>query len=154
MTESSFWDDLARDLQDPEFLQDYVIESMRIATIDTVVNALDDARVAAGLSKAELARAIGVEPAAIRRLFATASPNPTLGTLAEVATALGMRVTVEPLPNSERDRVTTALLKGRAADPEGLARHLRGRRGRPVTAPVQVSRAISGSDQGTHRPDV
>jgi ribosome-binding protein aMBF1 (putative translation factor) len=46
------------DLEDPEFLREYVIESMRIATIDKVVNAIDDARKGAGLSKAELARAI------------------------------------------------------------------------------------------------
>ncbi len=39
---SAFWDDLARDLEDPNFLREYVIESMRIATIDAVVNALDD----------------------------------------------------------------------------------------------------------------
>jgi hypothetical protein len=43
---------------------------VRIATVDTIMNALDDARHAEGLSKAELARAIGAEPAAVRRLFA------------------------------------------------------------------------------------
>lgn len=31
---TAFWDDLARDLEDPEFLREYVAESMRIATID------------------------------------------------------------------------------------------------------------------------
>jgi transcriptional regulator with XRE-family HTH domain len=121
---SAFWDDLARDLEDPEFLREYVVESMRIATIDTVVNALDEARGAAGLSKAELARAIQVEPATIRRLFASDKSNPTLGTLAEVAAVLGMRVTLEPLPDFERSQVTDPLLAGRTADPIGLARHL------------------------------
>lgn len=48
------WEDLARDLDDPEFLREYVAESVRITTIDAVVNALDDAPEAAGLSKAEL----------------------------------------------------------------------------------------------------
>jgi len=85
---------LAKDLADPEFLRDYVVESMRIATIDRLVNALDQAREAAGLSKAELAWAIGAEPAAIRRLFGSGHSNPTLGTLAEVASALGMQVTL------------------------------------------------------------
>ena len=121
---NAFWEDLARDLEDPEFLREYVVESMRIATIDSVVNALDDAREAAGLSKAELARAIQVEPATIRRLFASDKSNPTLGTLAEVAAALGMRVTLEPLPDNERTQVTEPLLEGRTADPIGLARHL------------------------------
>ena len=121
---SAFWDDLARDLEDPEFLREFVVESMRIATVDNVVNALDDAREAAGLSKAQLARAIQVEPATIRRLFASDKSNPTLGTLAEVAAALGMRITIEPLGDDERTKVTQPLLAGRAADRAGLARHL------------------------------
>jgi hypothetical protein len=53
---SVFWDDLARDLADPRFLREYVAESIRIATIDRIVNELDTMRQTAGLSKAELAR--------------------------------------------------------------------------------------------------
>ena len=41
---AAFWDDLAEDLKDPEFLRSYVVESVRIATVNTLVNALDDAR--------------------------------------------------------------------------------------------------------------
>lgn len=123
-TPSTFWDDLAQDLQDPEVLRDYVRESIRIATIDQLVNALDEAREAAHLSKAELARAIGAEPAVVRRLFSAGHVNPTLGTLAEVAAALGMRVTLEPLPAEERKQVTQPLLEGRSADPKDLAKHL------------------------------
>lgn len=41
---SAFGDDLAHDLDDPDFLREFVIESVRIATIDEVVNAPDDAR--------------------------------------------------------------------------------------------------------------
>jgi DNA-binding phage protein len=133
---SAFWDDLARDLEDPEFLREYVVESMRIATIDQVVNALDDAREAAGLSKAELARAIQAEPATIRRLFSSDKSNPTLGTLAEVAAALGLRITVEPLAKNERNQVTDPLLAGRSADPKRLARHLNTLRTRKTKAPA------------------
>jgi DNA-binding phage protein len=113
---SVLWDDLARDLEDPELLREYVLESVRISTIDQVVNALNDARAAAGLSKAALARAISAEPAVIRRLFSAGQVNPTLGTLAEVAAALGMRITVEPLPVAEGKQVTTSLPQGRSAD--------------------------------------
>jgi transcriptional regulator with XRE-family HTH domain len=108
-----FWDDLARDLEDPEFLRDYITESVRIATVDSIINALDDARESAGLSKAELARAIGSEPATVRRLFSSGNANPTLGTLAEVAAALGLRISVEPLPAAEREAVTKPLRLGR-----------------------------------------
>lgn len=121
---TAFWDDLARDFENPEFLRDYVVESMRIATIDQIVNAIDEAREAAGLSKAELARAIQKEPATIRRLLSSDNSNPTLGTLAEVAAALGLRITVEPISEAEREQVTAPLLEGRTADPRRLAEHL------------------------------
>jgi DNA-binding phage protein len=133
---TAFWDDLARDLEDPEFLREYIAESMRIATIDAIVNALDDAREAAGLSKAELARAIQVEPATIRRLFSSDKTNPTLGTLAEVAAVLGLRITVEPLAEDERIQVTAPLLEGRAADPRKLAMHLDDLRSHKAKVPV------------------
>ena len=120
----AFWEDLAEDLQDPEFLRHYVVESIRIATIDRIVNTLEGARDAADLSKAALARAISAEPAAVRRLFSAGHVNPTLGTLAEVAAALGMRITLEPLPAGERAAVTAPLLEGRAADTRALAKHL------------------------------
>ena len=123
-SKSAFWDDLARNLKDPEFRRQYVVESMRIATIDQVVNALDDAREAAGLSKAALARAISAEPAVVRRLFSAGHVNPTLGTLAEVAAALGMRITVEPFPAAERERLTGALLDDEDVDTRALAQHL------------------------------
>jgi transcriptional regulator with XRE-family HTH domain len=79
-----------------------VAQSVRIATIDRIVNELAAAREVAGLSKAELARAINSEPATVRRLFSAGHVNPTLGTLAEVAAALGMRVVVEPLEDGDR----------------------------------------------------
>lgn len=124
MTGSAFWDDLAEDLEDPEFLREYVVESCRIATVDRIVNALDDARTAAGLSKAALARAIGQQPAVVRRLFSAPGVNPTLGTLAEVAVALGLRITLEPLPAADRRQVTGPLLEGHSADTRALAEHL------------------------------
>jgi len=122
---SAFWDDLAKDLEDPESLREYVVESVRIATVDRIVNALDKAREVAGLSKADLARAISAEPAVVRRLFSSGRVNPTLGTLAEIAAALGMRVTLEPLDASERSAVTTPLLEGRSVDTDALLAHLR-----------------------------
>jgi transcriptional regulator with XRE-family HTH domain len=123
-TPSAFWEDLAQGLEDPEFLREFVRESVRIATIDRLVNDLDDARAAAKLSKAALARAINAEPATLRRLFSAGHVNPTLGTLAEVAAALGMRVTLEPLPAAERNEVTKPLLEGQSADTKALAKRL------------------------------
>src|SRR5258708_13176938 len=93
-----FWQDLARDMQDPEFARAYVTESVRVAAVDAVIAELDSARVTAGLSKAALARAVGAEPAVIRRLFSMAGANPTLGTPAGLPAPLGLPVTLQPLP--------------------------------------------------------
>ncbi len=112
---SVFWDDLAGDIEDPQFLREFITESVRVATVDSVINTLEAARVSEGLSKAELARAIGAEPATVRRLFSTGAPNPTLGTLAEVAAALGMRIAIEPLSEAEREAVTRPLRVGSAS---------------------------------------
>jgi transcriptional regulator with XRE-family HTH domain len=131
---STFWNDLAHDLEDPQFLREYVAQSIRIATIDRIVNELDAAREAAGLSKAELARAINSEPATVRRLFSAGQVNPTLGTLAEVAAALGMRVVLEPLETGDRKRITGPLLAGSTDDPKGLARRLDAMRRKPGAA--------------------
>lgn len=35
----AFWDDLARDLDDPEFRRAYVSEAARIAAVDATINA-------------------------------------------------------------------------------------------------------------------
>ena len=133
---SVFWDDLAQDLRDPQFLREYVAQSIRIATIDRLVNELDVAREAAGLSKAELARAINSEPATVRRLFSAGHVNPTLGTLAEVAAVLGMRVVLEPLEAEDRQRITGPLLAGSTDDPVVLARRLDAMRGERDAIPA------------------
>jgi transcriptional regulator with XRE-family HTH domain len=133
---SMFWDDLAQDLRDPQFLREYVTQSIRIATIDQIVNELDVAREAAGLSKAELARAINSEPATVRRLFSAGHVNPTLGTLAEVAAALGMRVVLQPLEADDRKCITDPLLEGSTDDPQVLARRLDAMRRERDTIPA------------------
>jgi transcriptional regulator with XRE-family HTH domain len=118
---SVFWDDLATDLEDPEFLREYVAESVRIATIDRIVNELDEARAAAGLTKARLAHSISSEPATVRRLFSSRHVNPTLGTLAEIAAALGMRVVLEPLGARDQEQITRPLIEGSTDDARALA---------------------------------
>jgi DNA-binding phage protein len=139
-THGAFWDDLIEDLKDPEFLRSYVVESLRIATIDRIVNDLEDARKGADLTKAAVARAVGTNADAVRRLLTAGHINPTLGTLADVAAALGMRVVLEPLPNEDRARIAAALASNETsaqdspADVEALARYLTEmRKGESVT---------------------
>lgn len=85
---------LARRLaEDPELRAEFRRQQREITQIDAVVRQLDEMREEAGMSKAELARAIGKEPSSIRRFF-TANVNPELKTVAAVADVLGARVEV------------------------------------------------------------
>jgi ribosome-binding protein aMBF1 (putative translation factor) len=85
---------LARRLEeDPEFRAEFEQQRREIAQIDAVVRRLDELREEAGMSKAELARAIGKEPSSVRRFF-TANVNPELKTVVALADVLGARVEV------------------------------------------------------------
>ena len=81
--------------EDPDFREEFERQRRQIDQIDAVVRRLDELREAAGMSKAELARAIGKEPSSIRRFF-TADVNPELKTVAAVADVLGAQITVLP----------------------------------------------------------
>lgn len=126
--EDVFWEDLREDLKDPEFLRSYVTNWVKISTTDAIINALDDARENAHLSKAALARSINAEPSTLRRIFASGvnRPNPTIGTVAEMAAALGMRLTLEPLADAERESTTRPLLDGEVEDVDALVERLGG----------------------------
>lgn len=88
--------ELGKRLKDPEFARTFRAASAEIAAIDKATNAfiraVDKARMKRGLTKADLARRIGAEPAVMRRLLSTEGQNPTLTTLLKIAAALGMQV--------------------------------------------------------------
>ena len=106
---------LARRLkEDPKFRAEFERQRREITQIDSVVRQLDELREQAGMSKAELARAIGKEPSSIRRFF-TADVNPELRTVAAVADALGAEVKVVSNGRASRERAGEAKRKRRAA---------------------------------------
>lgn len=80
-----------------------------ITAIDAIVNQLDDLRVEHELSKADLARAIDKNPAAVRRLL-TARGNPELATVVAMADALDADIAV--VPRKKRRPRRTATLAG------------------------------------------
>ena len=98
-----------RRLQDPSYAEAHQRATATISAIDDLVRALDSARAEQHLSKAELARRVGVEPAAVRRFFSTAAPNPTALWLVQVALALGYRFSLERDDSVEADRSRTAV---------------------------------------------
>lgn len=108
MQDTSFHDRrLERRLnEDPEFRAEFERQQREIAAIDGIVNQLDALREEHGLSKAELARMIGKNPAAVRRLL-TASGNPELRTVVSMAAALDAEVQIVPRGPAARGRSRT-----------------------------------------------
>ena len=86
-------------MKDGAFADEYEAARAEIDQIDKLVHFLDDARVAADLNTAELARRIGAKPEIVRRLFTAESPNPTMRTMLKVAAALGFRLQLVPDDN-------------------------------------------------------
>jgi len=87
-----------------------------VSAIDDLVRALDAAREEQHLSKAELARRVGVDPAAIRRFFSTDAPNPTAQWLVQGGLALGYRFNLERDDSGDVGR-TKSVAKRREAVP-------------------------------------
>jgi DNA-binding XRE family transcriptional regulator len=80
-------------VEDDEFRAEYERQRRTIASVDAVISQLDSLRAARSLSKAELARAIGRNPASVRRLL-TARGNPELGFVIALADVLDADVVV------------------------------------------------------------
>ena len=98
----SFHDRLLADrMKDPEFRAEFKRASREIKAIDAIVNELDSLRTTHGMTKAELAREIGKNPASVRRLF-TAPANPELRTVVAMADALDADVVI--VPRSRRSK--------------------------------------------------
>jgi DNA-binding phage protein len=79
---------VAKDLKNREYRSEYDRARSEIAQIDAIVRALDSRREELGWSKADVARAVGKNPASVRRLFSSAG-NPELKMVAAIAAALG-----------------------------------------------------------------
>jgi DNA-binding phage protein len=92
---------LADRMKDPEFRAEFERASREIKAIDAIVNELDSLRTTHGMTKAELAREIGKNPASVRRLF-TAPANPELRTVVAMADALDADVVI--VPRSRRSK--------------------------------------------------
>ena len=87
---------LARRMEDPEFREAFERETAELTGIDAVVNALDELREVHGISKAQLAREIGKNPAAIRRMLTLDGVNPALRTVVAMANALDADIQIVP----------------------------------------------------------
>ena len=97
-----------RSAASPEFRAELRAARAHIDSVDGVVRALDAARIDLGLSKAELARAVGMLPESTRRLFTMKGANPSLDTVMKLADALGLTLTFVPKKASRAKRAPRA----------------------------------------------
>ena len=96
-----------RMVKTPELREQYERTKRTIASTRQVLMEIDDERQRAGLSKAELARRIGMTPSVVRRLFSSKCSNPALGTVISMAGALGLEIELKPAKHSEDTPVHT-----------------------------------------------
>jgi N6-adenosine-specific RNA methylase IME4/DNA-binding Xre family transcriptional regulator len=96
--------------------------------MDGFIKELDDARRQVGISKTELARLAGTQPASVRRLFSGNGHNPQVSTLASLAEALGHQIRFVP-----KSREEIAAATERATGAESAAGDLRALDGGPFS---------------------
>jgi DNA-binding XRE family transcriptional regulator len=104
----------ARQLADPEFRRVYEEESRK----KQLWLALVEARQAAGLTQAEVARRLGVSQAQVARIEKRGYESYTLNTLRRYVSALGEGFSVEVVVHKPRKRSSSA---GEAAVPSASA---------------------------------
>lgn len=83
-------------LADKDARAEYERARREIEQIDAVIRSLDELREDAGMSKAELARRVGRNPASIRRLFTAEQARPELPLIISIANALDASVEIKP----------------------------------------------------------
>ena len=83
-------------LEDPEAREQYEQTFQSTVEIRRLLQTIEAEREKAGLTKAELARLAGTNPAAMRRLLTAEMSNPTLRTLLAIFDALGLELALRP----------------------------------------------------------
>jgi transcriptional regulator with XRE-family HTH domain len=113
-------------MSDPKFAVEYAAVRAEIDATDKLVRALDVAREAAGLTKAELARRIGAQPEAIRRLLTSTDSNPTMETVFRLTAALGHHLELVPDGRRAAGRRTRARQTARGTNKPDDFAHMSG----------------------------
>jgi DNA-binding XRE family transcriptional regulator len=93
-------------LADEDARAEYERARLEIEQIDAVIQSLDDLREDAGMSKAELARRVGRNPASIRRLFTAEQARPELPLIISIANALDASVEIKRRPRGSSKKPT------------------------------------------------
>lgn len=101
---TSFDNFVDEQMRSSSFANTYVNARAEIDAVDRIVRVIDKVRRNHNMTKAALARAAGMRPEILRRLFTATDPNPTLETIVRVMAVLGQTLTVVPLPRARSVR--------------------------------------------------
>jgi DNA-binding phage protein len=94
-------------MKDRKFAAAYAEARAEIDSVDALMRAVEVARTKAGLTKAELARRTGTRPEAMRRLFTTDTPNPTMTTVMSILRSMGYSLALVPAGGSGSTKRTS-----------------------------------------------
>ncbi len=97
-----FADHLARTFTTEEERASYEREVAKLVACAELLNIFDEVRAGSQLSKAELARRIGVRPSVVSRLLDGKGRNVQLDTVADVADALDVYIEMRVRPQPKR----------------------------------------------------
>jgi transcriptional regulator with XRE-family HTH domain len=117
---SIFWELLEKDLNDPEAARIFFKDGLHITFVDDLINQLDDKRAELGINKTQLAKALGVEPANVRRLFSKGPKNPTLTTMIDLAFGLGLKLQLVPLTDEDLTAVIPPRVQAKSGKPHAI----------------------------------
>src|ERR1700730_13300560 len=99
LLDTGYYDKRRQDwLADEDTRAEYERARREIEQIDAVIRSLDELREDAGMSKAELARRVGRNPAGIRRLFTAEQARPELPLIVSIANALDASIEIKRRP--------------------------------------------------------
>jgi ribosome-binding protein aMBF1 (putative translation factor) len=98
---------LDEQLADPEFKKGFDRELAHLQAFVELVRAFDRARERQKLSKKDVADRMGRHPSAVSRLLKGDGANPTLETIADMADAVGVQVSIHIRPLSKSAQKTT-----------------------------------------------
>lgn len=89
-------------LADPVFREHYERRFANLQSFVELMQAIDRGREARELSKKAVADRMNRHPSAVSRLLSGDGPNPTLETIAELAEAVDLQITIHVRPRSKR----------------------------------------------------
>jgi DNA-binding Xre family transcriptional regulator len=110
-----FADHLARTFTTDEERSSYEREVAKLVAFAELLNIFDEVREGSQLSKAELARRIGVRPSVVSRLLDGKGRNVQLDTVADVADALDVYIEMRVRPQPKRRQARHAPIEVLAA---------------------------------------